>query len=283
MGITAMNITLMIGVLANSFTDLVLLMQSSALNVTLVIGVMVNGFAGLLLLLQSFYEHDHPTYRRALMFTAIAVWLFAIGFALHIHFHWRAENPMFASALTLTYFHLGGMFFSWSHIGLVDPYYVSWRVCLRDLLIVAVAIPCYWLGTESLPVNIIGYVICTLHCSWFATCFYWKYYHMRSHLPEVTNDPNIRLRTRFIVVSCHLIIGFGIGGIVITSLLSDNRHAEWPFVLLMVASSIVFSYIAATLLAYHEVVEQTGNAIEDVAESKRNPTYAKRIHRAIGR
>lgn len=49
----------------------------------------------------------------------------------------------------------------------------------------------------------------------------------------------------------------------------------------MVASSIVFLYIAGSLSAYHEVVELTGNAIEDVAMVKRNQNYARRIHRAM--
>lgn len=255
-------------------------MEPTAYNVTLVLGVMVNGFAGLLLLLQSFFEHDHPSYRRALVLTGLALWFFGAGFALHVCFHWRTEQPMLASALTLTYFHLGGMLFSWSHIGLVDPFYPSWRIIVRDLFIVACAIPCYWDLSASMLVHIIAYTVCALHCVLFAATFYSKYYRLRHGLAEVTADGSIRLRIRFMLISCHLIIGFGVGGILVAAFWQDH---EWPFTLLMVASSLVFIYIAGSLSVYRDVVEQTGNAIEEVAMSKRDQNYARRIRRSMAR
>lgn len=253
-------------------------MEPTAYNITLVVGVMVNGFAGLLLLIQSLFERAHPSYQRALALSGIVLWLYGAGFALHVYFQWRTQMPSLASALTLTYFHLGGMLFSWSHIGLVDPFYSSWKIYVRDLLIAGCAIPCYWAGTNSIPIHYIGYAICVAHCCFFSLTFYTKYYSIRGKLHEVTTDMRIRRHMRFMAVSCNLIIVFGIGGILITSLWQEE---EWPYTLLMVASSIVFGYIAASLILYKDVVESVGNAIEDVALMKRDPSYARFIRRIM--
>lgn len=255
-------------------------MEPTAYNVTLVIGVMVNGFAGLLLLLQSFFEGDHPSYRRALVYSAVVQWLFAAGFVLHVHFQWRYDQPLLASALALTYLHLGMAIFSWAYIGLVDPFYHTWKIYVRDLVIVACAVPCNWLTTTDMPTHYLGYVICGVHCCFLASTFYWKYYHMSEHLAEVSPDPDIRLRTRFIVNSVHFMNGFGLLAILVSALWQDEK---WPYTLLMVASSVVFIYLAMMLLLYHDVVEKTGNAIDDVAESQRNPGYARFIRRVMGR
>lgn len=103
-------------------------MVPTAYNVVLMIGVMINGYIGLLLLLQSFMEHRHASYRRALMFSGIVLWIYAVGFGLHLHFQWRTVSPALASALTLTYVHMSGVLFSWSHTGLVDPFYPSTKI-----------------------------------------------------------------------------------------------------------------------------------------------------------
>lgn len=255
-------------------------MEPTAYNVTLVIGVMVNGFAGLLLLLQSLFEGSHPSYRRALLFSGLVLWLYGAGFACHVYFQWRSSLPVMASALTLTYFHLGGMLFSWSHIGLVDPFYGSWKIYVRDVAIVACAIPCYWLSVGAPALRCVGYTICVLHCCLFAATFYMKYFNVRAKLYEVTTDGRIRLRMRFMATSCNLIILFGIGGIIITSLW---QQAEWPYTLLMVASSVVFGYIAGSLILYQDVVEDAGNAIEDVALIERDRSYAKFMRRVMHR
>lgn len=253
------------------------MMEPTAYNITLVIGIMVNGFAGLLLMLQSFYEGDHPPYRRALGLTALALWIFAIGFWCHLEYHWRTTNPALASALTLTYFHICGMLFSWNHTGLADPFYPTWKICLRDLTLVAIAVPCYWM-TDQPVLRHAAYVVCALHCTWLAITFYRHYYCMRRGQRKVTTDPRIRLRVRFMAVFCHLIVAFGIGGIIVTAL---TPHVEWPFTLLLGAATLVFSYIAGSLSFYNEVAERVGNAIEDAALVRRSPGYARYMQRVM--
>lgn len=257
-------------------------MEPTAYNITLVMCLLVNAFAGVLLILQSFFQHRHPNYKRALICTGLMLWVFAAGFVLHLVFHWRTDDPVLASALTITYFHICGILISWSHIGLVDPFYPSWRIYVRDVAILALAVPCYWLVADaSLSwLRHVGYVVGVGHIVWLCATFYRKYYSMRRSLPEVTTDTHIRHLTKFMVISCHLIVAFGIVGSIVAALTPTE---EWPMTLLLGAGAVVFAYIALTLLFYQDVLEPASNAIEDIALMKHSPSYAEFMHKVMNK
>ena len=64
------------------------------------------------------------------------------------------------------------------------------------------------------------------------------------------------------LLSCHLIIVFGIGSIVVTACLPT---AVWPYTLLMAIGILVFVYIFFSINDYGYVIDSTTNATEDVA------------------
>lgn len=253
-------------------------MVPTAYNIVLMVGVLINGYIGLLLILQAFMEHRHTSYRRALMFSGIVLWIYAVGFWLHLHFQWRTLAPAMASALTLTYVHMSAVLFSWGHTGLVDHFYPSVKIYVRDVLILAFAVAGYWLPDPLAGLRIAAYALCLLHSSWLAITFYRKYYVMRQNLHRVTYDKAISRQVSFIVISCHLIVAMGLGCIAVTSF---TPKSEWPFTVLLAAGVIVFVYIALTLMMYQDVVEATDSVIEDVALMRRDPAYARFIDKII--
>ena len=253
-------------------------MVPTAYNIVLMVGVLINGYFGLLLFLQAYMEHRHASYRRALMLSGIVLWIYAVGFWLYLHFQWRTVAPALASALTLTYVHMSGVLFSWSHTGLVDHSYPSAKIYVRDVLILAFAVAGYWLPDSLAALRIVAYVLCLLHCTWLVFTFYRKYYSMRQNLHRATDDDSISRQVNFIVLSCHMIVAMGIGCIIVTAL---TPKVEWPFTILLAAGVIVFVYIALTLMMYQDVVEATDSVIEDVTLMKHDPAYARFIDNII--
>jgi len=86
---------------------------------------------------------DYTVYRWARRLVALCFTVFAIGFFLHAHFEWRTTWPAAASALSVSYFHVGGVLFGWSHTSLMRPDYLTKKVVLRDLIILVVGLMSY--------------------------------------------------------------------------------------------------------------------------------------------
>jgi hypothetical protein len=63
------------------------------------------------------------TYTRSRRYCATSFLAFGIGIFFQWYFHPRVNNPFIARALYATYFCLGSVFFSTSHITLINPRY----------------------------------------------------------------------------------------------------------------------------------------------------------------
>jgi hypothetical protein len=63
------------------------------------------------------------------------------------------------------------------------------------------------------------------------------------------------------LLSCHLIIAFGIGSIVFTILLPT---AIWPYTVLLCVGGMVFAYIYYSISEYGAVIDYATNVAEDV-------------------
>lgn len=103
----------------------------------------INIMIALVLIHNNVYYADYDVYRRSRTLVAVNYAIFAVGFFLHAHFCLRFTNPVLASALSIAYFHSGGVLFGWSHISLMRPDYLTRRVVIRDLAILALGLVCY--------------------------------------------------------------------------------------------------------------------------------------------
>ena len=140
---------------------------------------------------------------------------------------------------------------SWSHTSLVNPYYLTAWIVVRDIVILGLGQGLLWMGACGLGSWMLnaGVAVFLAHVSFLAVTFYRTYYHVRLfsyHHP--------------FLMSCHLIILFGIGSIVMTVLVP---HAVWPYTVLLTVGIAVFIYIFYSITEYGAFIDSATNATED--------------------
>lgn len=234
----------------------------------------VNILIALVLIHNNVYYADYDVYRRSRTLVAVNYAIFAVGFFLHAYFSLRLTAPIAASALSIAYFHSGGVLFGWSHISLMRPDYMTRRVVVRDLLILAVGLVCYAnvaLHSQVFTLHI-SFLIFFAHATYIAYNFYRTYYLVGRTMEQRPADDvawwtpekkrTVLGRHHAFVIGCHLIIIFGLGSIAITAAFP---HDIWPYTLLTAAGIAVFSYIFYALVEYGAVIDSATCATEDAA------------------
>jgi len=237
----------------------------------LLLGAGVNTMIAVALIYNNFWYRNYDVYYRARLLTAVNYIIFAIGFTGHAYLQWRISWPAAASALTLSYFHSGGVLFGWSHTSLMRPDYLTRRIVIRDLSILAVGIAVYWTVLADWT-----FLIFFLHASFITYTFYRTYFTVRSsifRLPLGNKDkewwtPQVKRTVlashHSFVIACHLIVLFGLGSIALTAAFP---HDIWPYTVLMVAGIVVFCFIFYSLTEYGNVIEAGTCATEDAVSS----------------
>ena len=244
-------------------------------NIVLLIAAVANIVMGCSLLDGNKAYRDFEVYRRSRMLTALTFLVFAAGFIAHSRLELRLLWPAGASALSVTYFHIGAVLFGWSHISLLNPGYLSRRIVIRDVAILVLGIVTCWTAAAhfSLVAFHLSLIIFFLHALYISYIFYRTLLRVRrltGALPQ--SDANARWWTaknrlmvigfqRSIRVSCHLIVIFGLGSIVVTAAFPTE---QWPYIVLMTLGIAVFCYIYYGLTNYGSVIEAGTNATEDI-------------------
>lgn len=223
------------------------------IDIAMAFGLLINNYS---------YRH-YEVYHRSRILTALFFAVFGAGILLQYHFQWRLSYPLLATALSVSYFHICGVSITLSHTSLLNPRYFNRSVLLRNLAFLAIGLPAYWLSA-------LNYSLFTLNCSlfiflihavWMSTDFYTTYYRVSRRLQSMQQG-NVEGFIRWMLRSCHLIILFGIGSIVFTSLLP---LAIWPYTVLLCFGGFVFIYIYYSISEYGSVIDSATNATEDVS------------------
>lgn len=246
----------------------------------------INLMMGFVLAYGNYEYHYYDVYRRARLLSAAVFVAFAVGFLLHAQFQWRTLWPAGATALSVSYFHIGAVFFGWSHTSLIHPNYLKQRIVFRDILILCIGLAAYWIAAiddESsiiqYPLTIMNGALCIffLHTGYIALNFYRTYYRVRrdiERMPAGGDAPrwwtpeakrNVLLRHHSFALGCHLIILFGLGSGVITACFPTQT---WPYTMLLAAAIAVFTYIFYTIFEYGAIIEAGTNATEDAEDGR---------------
>ena len=105
----------------------------------------------------------YAIYYRTRLLTTLWIAVFGLGYLIHGTFMWRFSWPTAASALTVSYFHIGAICFSWGYTSLLNPNYLTRRIVWRDTLIFLFALIVYWmvaaLWHEAPGFTLLSYVI----------------------------------------------------------------------------------------------------------------------------
>ena len=131
------------------------------INIAMLTGLVNLGMA-IFLMRHTHQYRRYQTYRMTRILTILWLVAFGVGYMIHAAFNWRENWPTAASALSATYFHLGAICFSWGYTSLLDPTYLRKKVVVRDLVIYAFGIVCYW----SVALCFVFHGVLLLCCVW---------------------------------------------------------------------------------------------------------------------
>lgn len=245
-------------------------MEQSIYQLSLIVTGILNLLMGIYLLRDNYRYTKYPIYYMARICTIIWVMAFGIGYQIHAFFLWRFTWPAAASALTVTYFHLAGICFSWGYTSLLNPVYLTKRIKIRDIAIYAVGLVVYWtipLIWQNAPMyTLLSYCIFFSYAAYVTYVFYHTYNQVSMRLLKMSLG-NVRDFVKWMQVCTDLIILFGIGSVVITALFPT---ASLPFVLLLLAGVGMFSYMVYSIEHYGKVIDTATKATYHV--SKGNST-----------
>ena len=232
----------------------------------------VNIMIAFVLLHNNYMYRNYNVYLSSRRFIALNYVIFGIGFCIHAYYQLRTACPVVASALSVSYFHAGGVLFGWSHISLMRPQYLTRKIVVRDLAILAFGLICYWTAVANYEMRIVPNELFILTCTFsvffahalFITyIFYHTYLSVRRSLEQMpVNDGAPKwwtLETKRTVLASHH--SFVIGSIVITACFP---HDIMPFTALMAAGICVFCFLFYSVAEYGNAIESATNAAEDV-------------------
>lgn len=257
-------------------------MEQQLYNTVLYLAGGSNLLMAFVLLYNNYWFRNYDVYHRASQLVALCYVLFGMGFLLHAYFQLRTVWPDAASALSVSYFHCGAVFFGWSHTSLLKPDYLTRRVAVRDLTILVVGLTAYWTAATHSSLFIIhfSFLIFFTHAGFIAYTFYRTYYRVRRNIADrhlEMCDEGGRHFSLFtfhfsLLLSCHLIVLFGLGSIIVTAVFP---HDIWPYTLLSTAGILVFCYIFYAFTEYGNVIESATNATEDALVMKQSENNDK--------
>ena len=228
-----------------------------ALIVTAIINILMAG----LLLRGSYHYHKYPDYLRTRMLTSLWMAVFGLGYLVHGFFQWRDVWPTAASALTVSYFHIGAICFCWGYIPLLDPTYLTQKKKVRDLIYFAVGLGIYWtvplLWKHAPLFTLFSYFLFFLYAVYVAITFYRTYNKVSYRLIHLQVG-NMTDFVRWMQMCCDLIVLFGISSVAITAMFPTSF---WPYTLLLCAGVGMFAYMAYSVNKYGKVVEKATNIL----------------------
>lgn len=238
----------------------------AALFITGIINLLMAG----MLLRGSKSYWQYAVYYRTRLLTALWIGVFGLGYILHGIFMWRYTWPTAASALTVSYFHLGAICFSWGYTTLLKPNYLTHRIIARDSLYFFIGLLVYWtvalLWKYEPTLTLLSYCMYFLYAAWIVFVFYQTYNQVSSRLLRLSYG-NVMDFVRWMQVCCDLIVLFGICSVIITGIFPTDF---WPYTLLLIAGVCMFAFISYSLNKYGATIETTTEATKKVAMKYEN-------------
>ena len=226
-------------------------------QIALFVTGVINLLMAAILLKGSRPSRQYAIYHRTRLLTALWIGVFGLGYIMHGVFLWRYTWPTAASALTVSYFHLGAICFSWGYTPLLNPHYLTRLIAVRDGLYYLIGLSVYWtvafLWKYNAQLTMISYCLYFLYAAWVVFKFYQTYSQVSSRLLLLSYG-NVMDFVRWMQVCCDLIVLFGICSVVITGIFPTDF---WPYTLLLIAGVGMFTFISYSLNKYGATIETT--------------------------
>ena len=206
------------------------------------------------LLLGSKPYRQYKDYHRTRIAAAIWMIAFALGYFINVSLKLRFVWPSAASALTVTYFHIGVICFSWGFTPLLNHEYLTRRVIIRDLAIFLSAMCCYWTVAatwKNAPLyTALSFIPFFLYGLYAAIVFY-RTYNLVSERKIRMKYGNLLGFIRWMQMCCDLIVLFGLGSVAITGIFPLET---WPYIALLWVGLAIYVTITLSVERYGKVI-----------------------------
>ena len=107
-------------------------MEQTIYIVTLILTGLINLAMGGILFVGNKAYRQQTVYLRARLLTILWLVAFGLGYFIQAIFLWRYTWPTAASALAVSFFHIGAICFNWGYIPLLNPNYLTKGIVIRD-------------------------------------------------------------------------------------------------------------------------------------------------------
>ena len=202
-----------------------------------------------------------PVYVRTRICTIIWLVAFGLGYLLHSWLQWRYTWPSAASALSVTYFHIAAVCFSWGYTSLLNPRYLNSRIVIRDLLIFIAGLAAYWttafVSPQATSYSQASFVVFFIYAGIGAYTFYSTYNRVSYRLIKMSLG-KVSDFVHWMQICCDFIVLFGIASVAITAIFPED---VLPYTLLLIAGVGMFMFIVYSLSKYGSVIEKANNYI----------------------
>ena len=211
------------------------------------------------------HYRQYAVYYRTRLLTTLWIVAFGLGYMIHGVFMWRYTWPTAASALTVTYFHLGAICFNWGYIPLLNPKYLTKRKVWAHGVFYLVGLVSYWsvaaIKQQAPMLTLLSFLFFFVYAAWTIFKFYRTYNLVRFRLLRLSFG-NMMDFVRLMQVCCDLIVLFGISSVAITAIFPNEF---WPYTLLLLAGVGMFAYIAYSLHKYGSTIDVATEATNNIA------------------
>ena len=243
-------------------------MEILSYKAALLLTGVINLFMAAMLIKGSKPYRQYAIYSRTRLLTALWIGVFGLGYIMHCVFMWRYTWPTAASALTVSYFHIGAICFSWGYTPLLNPRYLTRPIVVRDSLYFFFGLLVYWtvafLWKQEATFTLLSYCLYFLYAAWIVFRFYQTYSQVSSRLLRLSYG-NVMDFVRWMQVCCDLIVLFGICSVIITGIFPTDF---WPYTVLLVAGVGMFAFISYSLNKYGKTIETTTEATNKVTRRR---------------
>lgn len=206
-------------------------------------------------------------YYRTRLLTTLWIVAFGLGYIIHGLFMWRNTWPTAASALTVSYFHLGAICFNWGYTPLLNPNYLTRRVVWSHGLFFLVGLIIYWtvaaLWKQAPMFTMVSFFWFFSYAAWIIFVFYRTYNKVSIRLLRLSFG-NVMDFVRWLQVCCDLIVLFGISGVAVTAIFPNDII---PYIFMLVSGIGMFAFIAYSVNKYGSTIDVTTEATHNIAST----------------
>lgn len=212
--------------------------------------------------------HPYPTYRRAMVASALAMLTFGLPYFIHAYYSVRLMFPLVATVIGLTSFHIGALLFAYTYIELISPQSLTRQRKALNIAMAAAGVATYWGEAISIVEPILfsdseldgwpdiplwTYTPFFIHALYLASRTYQLYIKARKADPATT-EKTLRPFLESLPKSVHLIVTCGIGSIILYCIFPEGILT---YTILMFVAYFAFYYIYRALSNYsNSLIEQ---------------------------